>query len=35
MAKARGLGGAFVRAKDPESLYQWYEQHVKLTREFG
>ena len=35
MARARGLGGAFVRAKDPESLYQWYERHLKLTRESG
>jgi hypothetical protein len=31
MAGARGLGWAFLRAKDPESLYRWYERHLKLS----
>ena len=32
MASITGFGGAFVRAKDPKALYQWYEQHLGLTR---
>ena len=35
MASAIGFGGAFVRAKDPKTLYQWYEQHLGLVREHG
>ncbi len=30
MAKATGLGGAFLRAENPEALYAWYEQHLGL-----
>jgi predicted enzyme related to lactoylglutathione lyase len=35
MAQATGIGGAFLRAKDPESLYAWYEQHLGLKRRDG
>jgi len=35
MASVTGFGGAFVRAKDPEALYQWYERHLGLTRSHG
>lgn len=35
MASISGFGGAFVRAKDPESLYGWYEQHLGLQRAHG
>jgi predicted enzyme related to lactoylglutathione lyase len=35
MALVTGFGGAFVRAKDPEALYQWYERHLGLTRAEG
>lgn len=35
MASITGFGGAFVRAKDPEALYKWYEQHLGLTRSEG
>ncbi|GGH14022.1 VOC family protein [Silvibacterium dinghuense] len=35
MAKVTGLGGAFLRARDPETLYAWYEQHLGLKREHG
>jgi predicted enzyme related to lactoylglutathione lyase len=30
MAKVTGLGGAFLRAKDPKALYTWYEQHLGI-----
>ena len=35
MASITGFGGAFVRANDPEALYRWYEQHLRLTRSQG
>jgi predicted enzyme related to lactoylglutathione lyase len=28
MAKVTGLGGAFVRVKDPKALYAWYAKHL-------
>jgi predicted enzyme related to lactoylglutathione lyase len=30
MAKVTGLGGAFLRAKDPKALYAWYEEHLGI-----
>jgi predicted enzyme related to lactoylglutathione lyase len=33
--RATGLGGVFVRAKDPEQLMEWYERHLGLKREDG
>ena|SRR5215467_15947345 len=33
MAKATGLGGAFIRARDPKALYAWYEQYLGLKSE--
>src|SRR4051812_40578218 len=35
MAKATGIGGAFLRAKDPKALYAWYEKHLGLERRDG
>jgi predicted enzyme related to lactoylglutathione lyase len=35
MAKITGLGGAFLKAKDPKALYAWYEQHLGIAREHG
>jgi len=35
MASITGFGGVFVRAKDPEALYSWYERHLGLTRADG
>jgi predicted enzyme related to lactoylglutathione lyase len=35
MASITGFGGAFVRANDPEALYEWYEQHLGLARSDG
>jgi predicted enzyme related to lactoylglutathione lyase len=28
--RATGLGGVFLRARSPEALYAWYEQHLGL-----
>jgi hypothetical protein len=33
MAKVTGIGGVFLRADDPEELYEWYEQHLGIARE--
>jgi predicted enzyme related to lactoylglutathione lyase len=35
VAQATGIGGAFLRADDPEALYAWYEKHLGLKRENG
>ena len=35
MAKVTGLGGAFLRAKDPQALYAWYEQYLGLPSPEG
>jgi len=35
MASITGFGGAFLRAKDPEVLYKWYERHFGLVRSQG
>ncbi|AXC12846.1 Glyoxalase/Bleomycin resistance protein/Dioxygenase family protein [Acidisarcina polymorpha] len=32
MGKLTGLGGAFLKAKDPKALYAWYEQHLGIQR---
>ncbi len=35
MAKVTGLGGVFVRSKDPKALYAWYEQHLGISQAKG
>ena len=35
MATVIGFGGVFLRADDPKSLYQWYEQHLGLLKADG
>jgi predicted enzyme related to lactoylglutathione lyase len=35
MARATGIGGAFLRSADPEALYAWYEKHLGLQRRDG
>jgi predicted enzyme related to lactoylglutathione lyase len=35
LAKITGLGGAFLRADNPEALYAWYEQHLGIGSTFG
>ena len=32
METVTGIGGIFFRAKDPNALKQWYEQHLGVTR---
>ncbi len=31
MARVTGIGGIFLRAKDPKSLTAWYAQHLGIT----
>lgn len=33
MAKAVGIGGVFLRARDPESLARWYAEHLGIAVE--
>jgi predicted enzyme related to lactoylglutathione lyase len=33
--RAQGIGGVFLRARDPEALAAWYEHHLGLPREPG
>ena len=35
MAGVTGLGGAFVRADNPEALYAWYEKHLGIPSPHG
>jgi predicted enzyme related to lactoylglutathione lyase len=35
MAQVTGLGGAFLRARNPEALYAWYEKHLGIRRQHG
>ena len=35
MAGVTGLGGAFVRADNPEALYPWYEKHLGISSPHG
>ncbi len=35
MAKATGIGGVFLRARDPKALYAWYEKHLGLPLAYG
>ena len=35
MAKAVGLGGAFLRANDPKALYAWYAANLGVNAEGG
>ncbi|NYF81389.1 VOC family protein [Granulicella arctica] len=35
MAQVTGIGGAFLRVKDPDALYAWYEQHLGLAHPKG
>jgi hypothetical protein len=31
MEKVTGIGGLFFRAKDPDGLGRWYQQHLGIT----
>ncbi len=35
MTGVYGLGGVFLRARDPEALYRWYEKHFGIERKKG
>ena len=35
MPQATGIGGIFLRARDPKALYAWYEQHLGLPLQHG
>jgi predicted enzyme related to lactoylglutathione lyase len=35
VAKATGLGGAFVRVSDPKALYAWYETNLGVNAKGG
>jgi len=36
MGKVTGIGGVFIKAKDPEKLYSWYGKHLGIQKaEFG
>jgi predicted enzyme related to lactoylglutathione lyase len=32
MARVVGLGGVFLRSRDPDALYRWYEEHLGISR---
>jgi predicted enzyme related to lactoylglutathione lyase len=33
MRRVTGVGGIFFKARDPASLYAWYERHLGIQRE--
>jgi predicted enzyme related to lactoylglutathione lyase len=35
MAKAMGVGGVFLKARDPKALAQWYAEHLKIPSQDG
>jgi len=35
MAQATGIGGVFLRARDPKALYAWYEKNLGLPLAYG
>lgn len=35
MAQATGIGGVFLRARDPESLAEWYRSHLGIDMSAG
>jgi predicted enzyme related to lactoylglutathione lyase len=30
MKRTTGIGGIFIKAKDPKALYEWYRQHLGI-----
>ena len=35
MAKITGFGGAFLRAENPKTLYDWYSEHLGVAAPHG
>ncbi len=33
MKRVTGIGGIFIKAENPGSLYEWYEKHLGIVRE--
>lgn len=33
MKRVTGLGGLFIKCKDPQAMYSWYEQHLGIERD--
>ena len=33
MKRVTGIGGVFLKAENPERLYEWYEKHLGIKRE--
>lgn len=34
MKRVTGIGGVFIKAKDPEKLHRWYQKHLGIPVEF-
>src|SRR5215469_3683207 len=35
MKRVTGIGGVFLKSKDPKAMYAWYEKHLGLQHEHG
>ncbi len=35
MKRVTGIGGIFIKAKDPQGMYAWYEKHLGVKYEPG
>jgi predicted enzyme related to lactoylglutathione lyase len=35
MVKVSGLGGVFLKARDPQALSEWYAQHLGIPKQEG
>jgi catechol 2,3-dioxygenase-like lactoylglutathione lyase family enzyme len=35
MKRVTGLGGVFMKCKDPDAMYGWYEKHLGIVPEHG
>jgi predicted enzyme related to lactoylglutathione lyase len=33
MNRVTGIGGIFIKAKDPQAMYAWYEKHLGIARD--
>src|ERR1041385_2516717 len=33
MKRVTGIGGIFIKAKDPHAMYAWYEKHLGIQRD--
>jgi len=35
MRRVTGIGGVFLKSKDPQAMYAWYEKHLGIQPEHG